>query len=92
MQTEVEAAYAVLSSVGLVEASDASYVLDRVAADFFAGEAIPLAGCVQFAQIAAKLGASASKSFRFATRDLKLRGMRPGCAVRRRRHVGGDSP
>ena len=73
-RTDVEAAYAVLSSVGLVESSDASYVLDRVAADVFAGETIPLAGCVQFAQIAAKLGAAASKGFRFATRDLKLRG------------------
>ncbi|HKY20395.1 MAG TPA: ATP-binding protein [Vicinamibacterales bacterium] len=74
-RTDVEAAYAVLSSLGLVDSSDASYVLDRVAADFFASESIPLAGCVQFAQIAAKLGAAANKSFRFATRDLKLRGI-----------------
>jgi hypothetical protein len=71
-RTEVEAAYAVLTALGLVDANDASFVLDRVATDFFAGKNVPLAGCIQFAQIGAKLSATASKSFRFATRDLKL--------------------
>lgn len=70
---EVEAASAVLSAIGLVEASDPGYVLERVAAEFFAQTSVSLEGCVQFAQIAAKLGASASKTFRYATRDRHLR-------------------
>lgn len=69
----VEAASAVLTAIGLVEASDPGYVLERVAAEFFAQKSVSLEGCVQFAQIAAKLGASASKTFRYATRDRQLR-------------------
>lgn len=72
---QAEAAFAVLATIELVEASDTGQVLDKVAADFFAADSVvTLAECIQLAQIAAKLGAGVSKQFRFATRDLQLRG------------------
>lgn len=68
-----QAAFAVLKKIGLDDTSDVNAVIERVAADFFGSSGIKLAECVQLAQIAAKLGATAGESFRYACVDLKLR-------------------
>ena len=73
LDQEAGAAQAVLKALGLEESSDVSKVIDQVAAGFFGQESKTLANCVQLAQIAAKLGASAGESFRFASNDLRLR-------------------
>lgn len=73
LQGEVDAAYAMLATIGLEETSDVNTVVERVAGDFFRKYSIPLAGCIQLAQIAAKLGATAGESFRLVDRNLKLR-------------------
>jgi len=70
---EVEAAFAVLKQIGLEETSDINKVVEQVASDFFSGESLSLASCVQLAQIAAKLGATAGDAMRFATIDCHLR-------------------
>lgn len=69
----VTAAYSVLKKIGLEETSDASVVVDRVAAEFFARNQVSIADCVRLAHIAAKLGASAGNAFRYVTRDKSLR-------------------
>lgn len=69
----VEGAYAVLEKIGLDETSDVSAIIDRVATQLFCEESISLHGCVQLAQIAAKLGAKVGDAFRYATRDRQLR-------------------
>jgi len=70
---EVEAAFAVLRAIGLDDASDVSKVVEQVAKEFFSQKSMKLAGCIQLAQIAAKLGASSGGSFRFVTQDLHPR-------------------
>jgi hypothetical protein len=69
----VEAAFAVLQEIGLDGTSDVNAVMERVSADYFGSGQVKLAECVQLAQIAAKLGAAAGESFRYACADLKLR-------------------
>jgi len=69
----VDRAYAVLTEIGLQDTSDVSKVIDQVAAKFFVQKSVSLAGCIQLAQIAAKLGVNTGSSFRFVTRDMKLR-------------------
>lgn len=69
----VEAAYGVLKTIGLEEASDHSTVMDRVASEFFRASTFTIADMVRLAQIAAKLGATIGASFRYATRDKKVR-------------------
>ena len=69
----VEAAFAVLNKMGLDEASDVDTLIHQVAVDFFTHENNSLPGCIQLAQIAAKLGAKAGESFRYAARDERLR-------------------
>ena len=73
LDEEAEAALAVLSAIGLEDASDVSEVIEQVASEFFAQQRVPLAQCVQLTQIAAKLGATTKESFRFVTRDRHLR-------------------
>lgn len=73
LEKEVEGAFAVLRAVGLDDASDVSEVIERVAAEFFGQKTVKLAGCVQLAQIAAKLGATAGGAFRFISQDLYSR-------------------
>lgn len=68
----VKAAYDVLAALKLDDASDVSKVIDRVAADFFKQEKLPLADCVRLAQLAAALDAAVSEGFRFATNDRHL--------------------
>ena len=70
---DVAAGLGVLNTIGLNDASDANVVIEQVAAGFFKQESIQLADCVRLAQIAAKLGAAAGASFRFATQDRHLR-------------------
>jgi hypothetical protein len=69
----VEAVLAVLNEIDLDGTSDVNAVIERVAADFFSSGQPTLAGCVQLAQIAAKLGVTIGDSFRYASADLKLR-------------------
>jgi hypothetical protein len=70
---DVEGAYAVLAEIGLDDTSDVNKVIDQVAIEFFSQDSVALAGCVQLAQIAAKLGANVGDRFRYATRDCSLR-------------------
>ena len=72
---EVDAAYAIFGTCGLEAASDVKSVIDQVARDFFGGGPIRLPDCVRLTQIAAKLGAAVEGSFRFVTRDNKLRNL-----------------
>ncbi|MBU4372687.1 MAG: ATP-binding protein [Proteobacteria bacterium] len=74
LQSDVDAAYAVLKAIGLEETSDISTMVEQVALDFFRKESIALSDCIQISQIAGKLGATVGESFRFATRDRHLRG------------------
>ena len=74
----VEAAYAVLEEIGLDDTSDVNKVIDQVAAKFFSQDSISLQGCVQLAQIAAKLGATVGEAFKYATSDRKLRSTERG--------------
>ena len=74
----VEAAYAVLEEIGLDNTSDVNKVIDQVATEFFSQDSISLQGCVQLAQIAAKLGATAGDAFKYATFDRKLRSAERG--------------
>ena len=69
----VEAAYAVLKTIGLDDTSDVNKVLERVSRDFFTQGSIPIKECVQLAQIAAKLNANVAGSLRYVTRDRRLR-------------------
>jgi len=69
----VQAAYMVLKTLGLDDASDAGMMIKQVAEAFFALEAPTLELCVRLAQIAAALGPSVGQEFRFATRDRRLR-------------------
>ena len=75
---DVEAAYAVLEEIGLDDTSDVNKVIDSVAAEFFSQDNVRLQGCVQLAQIAAKLGANVSDGFRYATQDRHLRSSENG--------------
>ena len=68
-----EAAQAVLREIGLNDASDVDEVAERVAAQFFGPHSVPLADCIRFAQIAAKLKVATGPSFRFRTVDGELR-------------------
>jgi len=70
---EVDAAFAVLTAIGLGESSDASKVVSQVAAKFFGPQGMKVGDCIQLAQIAAKLDANPGDSFRFVTQDLHLR-------------------
>jgi hypothetical protein len=72
-QEAVAAAYAILKEIGLEDTSDVDKVVDRVAAGVFAQDSISIAGCVQLAQIAAKLNVTVGSAFRFVTRDRVLR-------------------
>ena len=71
---EADAAFAVLTAIGLGESSDANKVVEQVAAKFFATQGITVADCIQLAQIAAKLDAAPGDSFQFVTKDNRLRG------------------
>jgi hypothetical protein len=75
LDKEAAAAKAVLKTLELEESSDVSKVIDQVAAHFFNQESKTIANCVQLAQIAAKLGASAGESFRFTSADRRLRSL-----------------
>jgi len=73
IQEIIDAAYAVLEEIGLDETSNVDKMIEQVALYFFAQESISLKECVQLTQIAAKLGAAVEDSFRFVTRDKKIR-------------------
>ena len=65
----VAAAYKVLESLRLNEASDVSRVIDQVATKVFSQEEYALEDCIRLAQLAATLNASVSADFQFVTRD-----------------------
>ncbi|MEQ8354151.1 MAG: hypothetical protein RH942_01325 [Kiloniellaceae bacterium] len=68
----VDSSYAVLEAIRLGDTSDAGKAIDRVAAELFSRERVPLKESIQLAQIAAKLGARADASFRFVASDATL--------------------
>lgn len=70
---EVEAAFEILDEIGLENASDVGEVITQVAREFYSQQGISIEQCVQLAQIAAKLNASVDESFRFVTRDRRIR-------------------
>jgi hypothetical protein len=70
---EIAAAYRVLDTLGLEDASDVSKVIDQVAAQFFAQSQLTREAAIQLAQIAAKLNATVGPAFRFVCRDNFLR-------------------
>src|SRR5262249_16756094 len=72
-QEAVNAAHAILKEIGLEDASDVNRVVDQVASGFFAQERVGISGCVQLAQIAAKLNATIGSAFGFVTRENSLR-------------------
>ncbi|MDD3183436.1 MAG: ATPase, partial [Alphaproteobacteria bacterium] len=77
LQTQVNAAYKAFKAIGLEETSDVSKILERAAIDFFSNKGkVSLSSCVQFTQIACKLGVSISDSFQFITRDGHFRGIK----------------
>jgi hypothetical protein len=69
----VERAYAVLEKIGLGNTSDVNKVINQVASEFFSKDGVAVRGCVQLAQIAAKLGANTGDAFRYVTKDKYLR-------------------
>jgi hypothetical protein len=69
---DIQKAFAIFSAIGLNDASDVNKVVDQVASEFFK-QGVSLAGCVQLAQIAAKLNVTIGPSFRLVTRDLNIR-------------------
>lgn len=67
------AADAVLAKFGLSSPSDLTKVFGQVASAFFTTGTKTINDCVRVAQIAAKLSANVASSFRYVTRDCKLR-------------------
>ncbi len=70
---DVDAAYRVLTRLGLDQACDAGDVIDRFAASFFSQRTVERVDCFRLAHIAAKLDARVGPSFRFLTRQGVLR-------------------
>jgi len=66
---KVQAAEEVLEALSLENPSDTGKVIDRVAAEFFAADEVPLEDAVRLAQIAAKLGATAGGAFQYVCAD-----------------------
>ena len=67
------AALEVLKALGLEDTSRTDSVVGRAVEAFFAQKTVPIEGCVQIAQIAAKLRANVSDSLRLCTVDQRLR-------------------
>lgn len=73
LQDAVNATYTVLKETSLDDTSDVNKIINQVAAEFFSRESVSLQECVQFTQIAAKLNADFRDTFRYVTRDERLR-------------------
>lgn len=73
LMNEIELVNNLLKAIGLENSSDANKVIDHACVEFFSRNRIDISGCIRLAQIAAKLGAAVSDSFRFVTEDRKLR-------------------
>ena len=69
LREQVEAAYAVLETLKLTEASDVTRVIQQVSEGFFAEDDCELGDCVRLAQLAATLGAAVPQDFQYVTRD-----------------------
>ena len=69
----INAAYAVLSELGMDRTSDISDVISRVSTQFFSRKTVYISECVQLSQIAAKLRSAVGGAFKFVTVDKKLR-------------------
>lgn len=68
LRSEVQAAYAVLQALNLVEAADASVVIQNVSREFFSHEQVERNEAVRLARIAAKLGVAVAGDFSYVTR------------------------
>ncbi len=69
LREQVEAAYAVLETLKLTEASDVTRVIEQVSQGVFAEDDCELEDCVRLAQLAATLGAAVPRGFQYVTRD-----------------------
>lgn len=65
---EVQAAYATLQALNLVEAADASVVIQNVCREFFSQEQVERDEAVRLARIAAKLGVAVAGDFCYVNR------------------------
>jgi len=72
---QAETAHKVLEMLKLDESSDVNSVIEQVALNVFAHKECSTEDCIQLAQIAAKLGASARRNFRFISQDSCIRGI-----------------
>jgi hypothetical protein len=73
LRKKVGLACALLDALGLGRDTDASTIIQRAAAGFFALPTTPMADCVRLAHIAARLNAALPPGFRYATRDMNRR-------------------
>jgi len=73
LKSDVDDAYAVFKAIGLEETSDVNTIVEHVALGFFKKETITLSDCIRVGQIACKLGATVSESFRYVTKDGHVR-------------------
>ena len=74
----INAAYAVLTELGMDRTSDISDVISRVSTQFFSRKTVYIRECVQLSQIAAKLRSAVGGAFKFVTVDKKLRAPKSG--------------
>lgn len=79
LSRERDQAKKVLEACSLDSASDTDEVIERVASALFVSGTVSLEDCISLAQIAARLGAKVSDSFRFVDRTVHLRGITDGC-------------
>jgi hypothetical protein len=73
LQSQVETAFGILSTLGLDETSDANELIQQIAFDFFRSSAVSLSDSVRLTHIAAKLSAVVGPEFQYYTLDCKRR-------------------
>jgi len=78
---KVDAAYKVLRSIGLEQASDAARIFEEVCSKFLAQQSVSRSDCVRLAHIAATLGVPIKDSFQFVTNDNIRRNINKGIAA-----------
>ncbi|MBU6410220.1 MAG: hypothetical protein KGR98_07520, partial [Verrucomicrobia bacterium] len=78
---EADSGYDLLQALALHEPSQVDKIAAQASLRIFTGKQPALADCVRIAHIMAGLGASIPDGFRFATKDLRLRGSSHGVVV-----------
>jgi hypothetical protein len=75
---KVDAAYRVLRSIGLEQASDTAKIFEETSSKFFSQNSVSRSDCVRLAHIAATLGVTVKSSFKFVTQDNILHNINDG--------------